>query len=68
MLACQYAVLAVIHDEGLGIPECDRLTNSNQDDWVESLWAGVEYEGRTADDWVTRGDRRKYIEVSLIIL
>ena len=65
MLACEYTQLAVIHDEGLDIPKCDRLTDSNKDDWVESLWVGVSEEGQTQDDIETLPNRQKYIETAL---
>ncbi|HUU15697.1 MAG TPA: hypothetical protein VMW72_00990 [Sedimentisphaerales bacterium] len=43
MLMCEYALLAAIHDEALGIPACDRLTDREQDDWVSAIlmkWRG----------------------------
>lgn len=65
MLMCIFALLAAIHDEALHIPVCDRLTDRNQDDWVESLWIGVSHEGWTADDIGTFPDRQNYIETAL---
>ena len=65
MLACEYALLAVIHDEGLDIPACDRLTDSNKDDWVEPLWVGVCQQGVTQDDIGMLPYRQKYIETAL---
>ena len=65
MLACEYALLAAIHDEGLDIPACDRLSDSNQDDWVESLWIGVCQQGTTQDAIGMLPYRQKYIETAL---
>ncbi len=41
-LTCQYAVLAVIYDKALGIPVCDRLTDSDPNGWAELLWVDIE--------------------------
>ncbi|MFC1794654.1 hypothetical protein ACFL3Q_13820 [Planctomycetota bacterium] len=65
MLMCIFALLAAIHDEALDVPACDRLTDRDQDGWVESLWIGVSYEGWTADDIGTFPDRQNYIETAL---
>jgi hypothetical protein len=65
MLSCEYALLATIHDEFLDIPRCDRLTDSNQDDWVEVLWLRVCDEGATQDDIGMRPYRQKYIATAL---
>lgn len=65
MLACEYALLAVIHDKCLDIPGCDRLTDNNQDDWVELLWEDVCEQGTTQEDIGMLPYRLQYIEAAL---
>jgi len=65
MLMCEYALLATIHDAALDIPICDRLTDSDLDDWAESLWIGVRQKGAFPQDIATLPLRQTYIRTSL---
>ncbi len=64
MLMCEFALIAAIHDEALDIPACDRLTDRDKDDWVESLWKDVSHGGVTWDDLLTYGDRMRNINTA----
>ena len=65
MLMCEYALFATIHDTALDNPACDRLTDSGQDDWADSLWIGVRQEGTFTGDISTFPHRQAYIKTSL---
>jgi len=60
-LACEYALIATIHDRALEIPPCNRLTNAQTDDWADALWRDVSERGCTGDDRQGYADRRKRI-------
>jgi len=64
MLMCEFALIAAIRDEALNIPECDRLTDIEKDDWVQSLWADVSNEGVTMEDRITYADRMRNINTA----
>jgi len=62
---CECALLAAIRDMALDKPTCDRLTDSDRDNWVEELWVNVNSAGATADDLADCGDRRTMIQTAL---
>lgn len=64
MLMCEFALIATIRDEALNIPECDRLTDFQKDDWVQTLWADMSNEGLTADDRRTYAERMRNIKTA----
>lgn len=60
-LFCDYALLAVIYDKALDIPACDRLTDSDPNEWAELLWVSLSafgYEGK-GTGYSNRKDRIK---------
>ncbi len=65
-LMCEFGLIAAIRDKGLDIPACDRLTDTEKDDWVDSLWSLLSIEGSTAEDYKNLPGRKRNINTAYV--
>ncbi len=65
-LMCEFALIAAIRDKALEIVACDRLTDTEKDDWVDSLWSLLGTKGSTGDDYNTLPERKRNINTAFL--